>query len=91
MSKLNLSEFTISHNAQAVTVSEFRDRIQHLEQVINVDLHACVDDKEKAICADIAKRVGHKLINTTCTRAKLDDWLRRERIIDSSSAFIESL
>ena len=87
---MNLNEYTLGKKNEAVNVAEFRNRIQHLERTIHIDRHACVGSDEKALNVDNARRVGVLLIATTCKRATHDDWERRERIIDLSTAYIDN-
>lgn len=81
---------TISENPEIVPVAEFRDRIKHLERIIHVDACACVDGVELGRCRRIAQRIGAELIASTSKRAKLEDWERRERVIERSTAFVNS-
>jgi hypothetical protein len=79
---------TVSKNSSAVPVSEFRERIQHLERSYQVDRCSCVGAAEKASHLEIIRRIYGQLLETTCKRAKSEDWIRRERIIDTVAEFI---
>lgn len=83
---INLTEYTID-NATDVSVSEFRDAIDHLEAVLR-DRSACVCASELERWSRIAKRIGTELIGTSCKRATVADWMRRERAIDRSTQLI---
>jgi hypothetical protein len=84
---INLNEYTLSANAETVSVSEFRDRVAHLERLHNCDRHSCVGISEKKTHVERVKRVASELIGTTCKRAKAADWDRRERIIDKTATW----
>lgn len=82
------NNYSISENAEVVNVAEFRDRISHLEHSIRCDKQSCVGEKEKTHWLHIMKGISSELFNTTCKRAKVQDWDRRERIIDEATMII---
>ncbi len=70
------------------TVHEYRDLVSHLECLVRVDYHACVDDNERVLWAGRAARIGSELLTVECPRAT--DLLRRRasRVITRSSVKI---
>jgi hypothetical protein len=76
---------------ETVNVSEFRNRIEHLERRIHCDYHSARDGAEKRNWRAVTERVGAELIATVCKRATQDDWDRRERAIDRSTDLISRI
>lgn len=72
---------------KVVTVSEFRDAIDHVFKICT-DFSSCIGDKEKAHWVEIACRFGSELKQTICNRATERDWDRRERALDRSAGLI---
>jgi hypothetical protein len=83
-----MSNITISETPETVNVAEFRNRIQHLEQLVHRDRHSCANSAEVERWVRSVQRIGGELIATTCKRATADDWTRRERVIDASTKFL---
>ena len=79
---------TISGCANVVPVAEFRDAIRRVEDLFNTHRHACGGQEECRRFVDSLRSASNDLIDTDCKRAKLDDWARRERIIDRVSSFL---
>lgn len=73
---------------ETVKVAIFRQRIEHLERVFNVDRCACVDAREFTNWMTICRRVLETLEATTCARAKPEDWERYTAIIETVRAFL---
>ena len=88
---MDMTTYTIGDNPENVNVAEFRNRIDHLEDVFYRDRHACVGAAEKAYNIRIIRSVGAVLINTTCKRAKKVDWDRRELILDDSVSYLSKV
>lgn len=82
---MNAAEITMWENPETVAVSEFRNRIEHLERKVNCDRHACKGPQEIERWIREAQRVGSELSRTTCKRAKAEDWTRREKAIQRSA------
>lgn len=74
---------------RTVNVGEFRGAIEHLERLVHYDYHSAHGPAEKADWLARTKRVGAHLIGLFCKRATADDWMRRERVLDRSTALIE--
>jgi len=74
-----------------VKIADFRDEIDHLFRVCNVDFHACVGVEEKARWVEIARKVAINLSGMTCKRATVQDWDRREAALDRSASLIISV
>lgn len=74
-----------------VKVADFRDEIDHLFRVCNVDFHACVDATEKARWAEIARKVASSLSAMSCKRATVQDWDRREAALERSATLISKV
>ncbi len=89
--RLDLSTYTVADNAKAVRVADFRNAIERLESLVQVDFHACVSAAERTRWVEAAKRVGHELIGTTCKRADKATWERRESAIEASTDRIGSV
>lgn len=90
-SKFDMSAYTLAGELTTVGVAEFRNRVDHLMQLVKVDYHACVNDKERADWVARARKVGGELIATTCKRATQTDWDRRERALDRSAKLQSAL
>jgi len=88
---IDMSIYTTATPVAAVPVAEFRNRIQHLERLVHADYGACVNAAERANWAASARRIGSELIHTTCRRATVEDWNRRERAIDRSTSLLMRL
>lgn len=88
---IDMSIYTTATPVETVNVAEFRNRIEHLERLVNADFGACVNAAERANWAASARRIGSELIHTTCIRATVADWNRRERIIDRSTTLLMKL
>lgn len=71
-----------------VKLADFRDLIQHVERIVNVDWHACVGDKEKSYCKDIIARFGTELLNTNSKRATVEDEDRKAAVLDRAALII---
>ena len=67
---------------QNVKVAVFRQKIDHLYKVFNVDRHACQGKKEIAYWSDIAKRNLAELKQMKCNRANEEDNRRYHDVIE---------
>lgn len=83
-----MSHYTQSSPAVVVKVAVFRAQINHLEDLVRCDWHACVSDRERGDCLAAMQRVGCELIAMTCKRATEADMTRRERAIEGSTTLI---
>jgi len=82
---------TVSATASVVPVAKFRDAVEHVERLLTVDRHACVTAGEVAQWRDRLRAAGADLIATTCKRALMSDWERRERAIDRSASVLAAV
>lgn len=73
---------------EVVKVADFRDEIDHVFRIVNVDFHACVGADEKARWVEIARRFTTKLRGMTCKRATAYDWRQREMALDQAATRI---
>ena len=85
---MDTTHYTISSDAVAVPVAEFRNATDALSRVCRVDYHACVGASEKAQWVARARRVAARLIGMTCKRARCEDWNRRESAIDRATTLV---
>ena len=69
-----------------VRVSEFRNQIAALEEVIGRDWHSCVSDSERTRCVEAAKRVGRELMDMVCKRATVADMNRLRALLTGHQA-----
>lgn len=76
---------------KTVKVAEYREAVEHLERVVNVDFHACVNAAERVRWAAIAQRVGAELLGMSSPRATAADRDRAERVIDRSASRIAAI
>lgn len=73
-----------------VKVADFRDTIDHLFRVVNVDYNACVGSAEVRQWLDIVARVKKELEETECKRAKEYDHMQKALAIEKAEKQIEN-
>ncbi len=73
-----------------VKVADFRDTIDHLFRVVNVDYNACVSSAEVRQWLEIVARVKKELEETECKRAAEYDHTRKALALGKAEKQIEN-
>lgn len=74
-----------------VPVSEFRDSIDHLYRLVNVDYHACVGVQELRYWAERTERVLSQVSELSCKRAKPDDIANHTKSLEAAHRRLEQV